>query len=164
MKIETSWWFAFRGQELLVPAEGPAAALEAAEWSALGLPAAAEPLHIGEIQRVACYAVGVDAGVEPPEGLTFLGLRKLWTTATKTVTLANGGPGVLDVGAITVPGVGDFWRSSTTCGSTLAAGSRSRACRPGRRCSARCSARSSSVRGPPMKGWDSGETVCRASS
>jgi outer membrane protein assembly factor BamB len=56
-----------------------------------------------------------------PSNVAF-GLRKLWTTGTKTVTLANGGPGMLDVGAISVSGVGDFWFSSTTCGSTLAAG------------------------------------------
>lgn len=78
MKMETAWWFAFRGQELLVPAQGPVSALEAAEWSALGLPAATGPLHIGEIQGGACYAVGVDSGIQPPEGMAFLGLRKLW--------------------------------------------------------------------------------------
>jgi NAD+ diphosphatase len=78
MKMETAWWFAFRGQELLVRSEGPASALESAEWSALGIVASAEPLHVGEIQGIACYAVGLDAEVEPPEGMAFLGLRKLW--------------------------------------------------------------------------------------
>lgn len=78
MKMETAWWFAFRGPELLVPAQGPVSALEAAEWSALGLATAAEPLQIGEVQGVACYAVGLATGSEPPEGMAFLGLRKLW--------------------------------------------------------------------------------------
>jgi NAD+ diphosphatase len=78
MKMETAWWFAFRGQEMLVQAQGRASALEAAEWSALGLPATAEPLQIGEIQGVVCLAVGLDSGSEPPEGMAFLGLRKLW--------------------------------------------------------------------------------------
>lgn len=78
MKRETAWWFAFRGPELLVPSQGRASALESAEWSALGLPTLAEPLQVGEIQGVACYAASLDSEIQPPEGMAFLGLRKLW--------------------------------------------------------------------------------------
>jgi NAD+ diphosphatase len=127
MKIETSWWFAFRGQELLVQSEGPASALESAEWSALGLPASAEPLHIGEIQSVACYAVGIDAGVEPPEGLTFLGLRKLWSRMDEDAwKLAGRAVQLLEwdrnhrfcgrCGAETMPSSGERSRTCPRCG------------------------------------------------
>ncbi len=77
MKMDASFWFAFRGQELLVQAEGPASALAAEEWTGLGLPGS-EPLHVGEIEGAACFAVGLAAEAEPPEGMAFLGLRRLW--------------------------------------------------------------------------------------
>lgn len=67
-------WFVFRGQELLVRIEEHHAALPSPEeWEALGI-SFSEPLAVGES---AC-AVGLDPEMEPPAGMGFLGLRKLW--------------------------------------------------------------------------------------
>lgn len=78
MTTEARWWFAFRDNELLVRIEETAAAVPDSEaWTSLGL-AGDEPLHVGELQGMACYAVALDAGVEPPEGMAFQGLRRLW--------------------------------------------------------------------------------------
>ncbi len=72
-----SWWFAFRGQELLLPDEGPGAGLGADDWTGLGL-AASEPLLVGELGGTAYWAVALEAGTEPPPDMSFFGLRKLW--------------------------------------------------------------------------------------
>lgn len=74
MKIAATWWFAFRGQELLVRVEEHAATLpDAEELEALGL-SGSEPIHVGERS----YAVGLEPELPPPPEMTFLGLRKLW--------------------------------------------------------------------------------------
>jgi NAD+ diphosphatase len=128
MTTETaSWWFAFRGQELLVQAQGQASVMESAEWSALGIAMSAEPLHVGEIQGVACYAVGVDSGVEPPEGMAFLGLRKLWSRLDEEVwKLAGRAVQLVEwdrnhrfcgrCGTETVPSSGERSRTCPRCG------------------------------------------------
>ncbi len=81
---EASVWFAFRGGELLVVQEGLDGEGHAArvptddEWAALGLPAG-EPLAAGALDGVPAWAV--ETAAEPaalPEGLAFLGLRRLW--------------------------------------------------------------------------------------
>ncbi|HWM94763.1 MAG TPA: NAD(+) diphosphatase [Thermoanaerobaculia bacterium] len=78
MNRYASSWFAFRGQDLLVRVEEESAALPDGEaWEALGI-SASEPLHVGELREGAGYAVGLGPEVEPPPGMTFLGLRKLW--------------------------------------------------------------------------------------
>jgi NAD+ diphosphatase len=78
-------WFVFRGNELLVLNEGTAARVPTgAEWAALGLPAE-EPQEIGSLRGRAAWAARIvdDAGLtainaEPPAGMAFLGLRRLW--------------------------------------------------------------------------------------
>ena len=71
--MDIAFWFAFRGQELLVRIEEHRAALPSPEeLKALGIPS--EPLHVGE----SAFVVGLDPEMEPPEGMGFLGLRKLW--------------------------------------------------------------------------------------
>ena len=78
MKTEARWWFAFKGNELLVWDEETTASVPDSEaWAGLELPGE-EPLHIGEIQGIACHAVGLEPGTEPPPGMTFQGLRRLW--------------------------------------------------------------------------------------
>jgi NAD+ diphosphatase len=73
-----SWWFAFRGSELLVRLEGSGARLPTgAEWPAFSL--AGDEVHaVGDWEGAACYAVGLAEGTEPPEGMAFQGLRRLW--------------------------------------------------------------------------------------
>jgi NAD+ diphosphatase len=74
----SSWLFGFRGSELLVRQEGTAARLpRSAEWEALGLPVdAAHP--VGSLAGEESFAVELPADIEPPEGMAFQGLRKLW--------------------------------------------------------------------------------------
>jgi NAD+ diphosphatase len=78
MSQDPSWWFAFRGSELLVLQEDAGARLPSGrEWAALGL-AGDEPQAVGELAGIASYAVGLAEGAEPPEGTVFQGLRRLW--------------------------------------------------------------------------------------
>lgn len=78
MTTEARWWFAFRGNELLVRIEETAAAVpDSAAWKGLEL-SGEESLHIGEIQGMACHAVALERGTEPPEEMAFQGLRRLW--------------------------------------------------------------------------------------
>ncbi|HYN22443.1 MAG TPA: NAD(+) diphosphatase [Thermoanaerobaculia bacterium] len=75
---DPAWWFAFRGQELLVRAQGTAAALPGAEdWAALGM-TTADPHQVGEMSGAVCYAVSLDQDLPPPPGMAFEGLRRLW--------------------------------------------------------------------------------------
>jgi len=66
-------WFAFRGSELLVRMEGTAARVpEGEEWASLGLPA-------GNLQDLGgSWAVGLPDDAEPPAGMVFQGLRRLY--------------------------------------------------------------------------------------
>jgi NAD+ diphosphatase len=73
-------WLAFRKAELLVVQEGSTARVPTgAEWAALGLPAG-EPQSVGTLAGAAAWAVEAVAPepVELPEGMAFLGLRRLW--------------------------------------------------------------------------------------
>lgn len=78
MSRDRSWWFAFRGSELLVRQDGAGARVPSGfEWAAFGL--AGEEAHaVGEREGAACYTVGLAEGTEPPEGTAFQGLRRLW--------------------------------------------------------------------------------------
>jgi NAD+ diphosphatase len=72
------WWFVFRGSELLVRVEGSEARiLRNEEWEALALPAGA-PHAVGSLQGAGAWAVELPEGMEPPEGMAFHGLRRLW--------------------------------------------------------------------------------------
>jgi NAD+ diphosphatase len=54
---------------------------DAAEWAALDLPTD-EPLAVGLLNGAEAWAAGLPTGfsaaMEPPEGMAFLGLRRLW--------------------------------------------------------------------------------------
>jgi NAD+ diphosphatase len=83
MSRDQGYWFAFRGSELLVRMEGNAAQVpRGAEWTALGLAAGGltggEPHAVGEIGGEPAWAVELDKDTEPPEGMAFQGLRRLW--------------------------------------------------------------------------------------
>jgi NAD+ diphosphatase len=120
------WWFAFRGSELLVRAEGPEAAMREEEWRELGLPAS-EPLHVGELRGGVCYAVGLAAEAEPPPGLEFHGLRRLWGRLDEEAwKLAGRAVQLVEwdrnhrfcgrCGAETVPQAGERSRTCPRCG------------------------------------------------
>jgi NAD+ diphosphatase len=120
------WWFAFRGQELLVRTESPASALDAAEWGELEL-SASEPLHVGEWRGGACWAVGLATEVEPPPGLGFEGLRRLWGRLDEEAwKLAGRAVQLVEwdrnhrfcgrCGAGTVPQTGERSRTCPACG------------------------------------------------
>lgn len=71
-------WFVFRSSELLVREEGSGARVpDGGEWAELGL-AAGEPHAVGFLDGATCYAAGLAAAAEPPEGMAFEGLRRLW--------------------------------------------------------------------------------------
>jgi NAD+ diphosphatase len=74
----SAYWFAFRGSDLLVRVEEESARVpEGSEWEALGLEAGR--FHeIGTIEGAPARAVALPEGTEPPAGLAFQGLRKLW--------------------------------------------------------------------------------------
>jgi NAD+ diphosphatase len=74
-----SLWFAFRGSELLVlQEEGTAARVPTGdEWAALGL-AVEEPHAVGSLGVSEAWAAGLPADAEPPEGMAFRGLRRLF--------------------------------------------------------------------------------------
>jgi NAD+ diphosphatase len=75
---DRSWWFAFRGNELLVLQEEAGARVPSGgEWAGLGL-AGDEPQPVGEMAGIVCHAVGLADGTEPPAGAAFHGLRRLW--------------------------------------------------------------------------------------
>ena len=72
------WWFAFRGSELLVRLEGAEARVPSGdEWAGLRLPTE-EPHVVGDLAGTAVWAVALAVDADPPEGMTFQGLRRLW--------------------------------------------------------------------------------------
>jgi NAD+ diphosphatase len=77
-----SLWFAFRGNELLVfQEEGTAARVPTgAEWAALGLALeqTAEPHLAGSLGASEAWAAGLPTDAEPPAGMVFQGLRRLF--------------------------------------------------------------------------------------
>ena len=72
-------WFVFRGNELLVFQDSGMVTRvpSGQEWAALGLPAE-EPHEVGSLNGRAAWAVGIAADAEPPAGMAFQGMRRLW--------------------------------------------------------------------------------------
>lgn len=82
--MSPGWWYAFRGSELLVWQESAAARVpQGLEWSELGLAGLVttpgEPHSVGEAGGELCWAVELVAEAEPPAGMAFQGLRRLWS-------------------------------------------------------------------------------------
>lgn len=73
-------WFVFRAGELLVFEEDDRARVPAADdWAGLGLALTAGETHeIGSLEGVSVFAAALAPEVEPPPGMAFHGLRKLW--------------------------------------------------------------------------------------
>lgn len=78
MSAPETLWLAFRGNELLVIQEGTAARVPTGvEWAALGLPMET-PQVVGSLGGREAWAAGLPAGTEPPPGMAFQGLRRLF--------------------------------------------------------------------------------------
>lgn len=81
-EIGTSYWFAFRGNALLVQEEGTVRVPEALSLEDFDLDA--YPYKpVGSLGGRECYAVDLDSDAEPPEGTVFRDLRGLWATIGK---------------------------------------------------------------------------------
>lgn len=72
-----AYWFAFRGNALLVYEEGPVRVPEAASLEDLD---AYPHKLVGVLRGRECYAVDLDPDYEPPEGTVFRDLRALFAT------------------------------------------------------------------------------------
>ena len=88
MSRDQGSWFAFRGSELLVRMDDKAARVpRGTEWkalrAALEIPAG-DPHAVGEVDGEPAWAVELEAGTEPPDGLVFQGLRRLWGVLGET--------------------------------------------------------------------------------
>ncbi|HEX2643939.1 MAG TPA: NAD(+) diphosphatase [Thermoanaerobaculia bacterium] len=79
MSTGPSYWFAFRGNELLVRVEeeGAARLPDREEWTALGLPAG-QAHRVGDLDGLPAFAVELEAPAEVPAGMELRGLRPLW--------------------------------------------------------------------------------------
>jgi NAD+ diphosphatase len=74
---QTALWFAFQGSELLVYLESASVRVPSLEdFSDLGL-RAVRRLYLGELAGSHCYAIEVEEGISPPEGMAFQGLRQV---------------------------------------------------------------------------------------
>ena len=78
-ELGKAYWFAFRGNALLVHAEGPVRVPEATSLGELNLDA--YPYKpVGSLGGRQCYVVDLDSDAEPPEGMVFRDLRGLFAT------------------------------------------------------------------------------------
>ena len=72
-----AYWFAFRGNALLIHEDGPVRVPEVGSLDELDL--AAYPYRpIGSLHGRKCYVVDLDSDAEPPEGMVFRELRGLF--------------------------------------------------------------------------------------
>jgi NAD+ diphosphatase len=80
-------WFVFRAGELLVFEEDDRARVPTAdEWAGLGLALIAGETHeIGSLEGVSFFAAALTSEVEPPPGMAFHGLRRLWAQLPEPV-------------------------------------------------------------------------------
>jgi NAD+ diphosphatase len=120
-------WFAFRGSDLLVRVEEETARVPTgAEWEALGL-AAGRVHEIGAVEGLPARAVELPEGTEPPSGLVFQGLRKLWNLLPEEIwRVAGRAVQIVEwdrshrfcgrCGEETVPQEGEFARRCPRCG------------------------------------------------
>lgn len=75
---EPAWWFAFRGDELLVHMKGSSVTIPCnADFSELGVKAVSRH-YLGQLVDHHCYAVELAEGTAPPAGMSFEGLRQVY--------------------------------------------------------------------------------------
>ncbi|HYU34730.1 MAG TPA: NAD(+) diphosphatase [Thermoanaerobaculia bacterium] len=85
MSTSPGHWFAFRGSELLVRVEDEAARLPWPDEISDRVSRGGDPHSIGTIEGATCWAVELEVAVEPPEGMAFHGLRRLWSLLPEEV-------------------------------------------------------------------------------
>ena len=77
-RSEPAWWFAFKGDRLLVIQEPSSLSIPClVDFSGLGLIASCQH-YLGLLEGRHCYAVGLDDNVTPPAGMSFEGLRRVY--------------------------------------------------------------------------------------
>ncbi len=77
-RAEAAWWFAFQKDELLIRQESSHAGIPClVDFAGLKLPILRQH-YIGSLDSRHCYAVEVAEGINPPQGMTFEGLRQIY--------------------------------------------------------------------------------------
>jgi len=77
-RSEAAWWFAFQKDKLLIQSESSQAMIPClVEFAELELPVLRQH-YLGRLGDRDCYAVEVDEGIVPPQGMTFEGLRQIY--------------------------------------------------------------------------------------
>ena len=77
-RSEPAWWFAFKGDRLLVTQEPSLLSIPCLiDFSELGLSALCQH-YLGLLEGRHCYAVGLNDDVTPPAGMSFEGLRQIY--------------------------------------------------------------------------------------
>lgn len=76
---ESAWWFAFQENKLLVYQESSSVSIPClVDLAEIGL-AALNQHYLGQLDNRYCYAVGLPEGIPPPAGMSFEGLRQVYS-------------------------------------------------------------------------------------
>jgi NAD+ diphosphatase len=92
---EPSWWFAFRGQRLLVrmpeaaATDASATVPELFDFSEIDLPVVRRQ-YLGRLNGRHCYSVELEKDAQPPAGWLLLGLRRLYGLLPESLFLVAG--------------------------------------------------------------------------
>ena len=85
-----SWWFAFKGEKLLVRLEGPSAIVPClVDFAELGLTVIRQH-YLGRFGTYPCYAIELPETTAPPGGMIFQGLRQLYDAVEETLFFLAG--------------------------------------------------------------------------
>jgi NAD+ diphosphatase len=77
-RLTAAWWFAFQKDRLLIQPESSQVAIPClVEFAELELPVLRQH-YVGRLDGRHCYAVEVNEGIIPPQGMTFEGLRQIY--------------------------------------------------------------------------------------
>ncbi len=76
---EPAWWFAFRGNQLLLHEENSSIRLPRLwNFGELHISTKGQPHYLGRLNGHPCYTVEIAPETNPPEGMAFLGLRQVY--------------------------------------------------------------------------------------
>jgi NAD+ diphosphatase len=77
-RSQPAWWFAFQGNKLLIYQEASSVSIPyLIDFAELGLNALHQH-YLGQFDKHPCFAVQMAEEVNPPEGMTFEGLRQVY--------------------------------------------------------------------------------------